>query len=82
MGKQDYVKITETIYHFRPCRCYFDAKPVYNQKFFMQKFNYIHNPVSCKWNLVNDYADYGHSSASFYESGIAKSYQVFDFRTL
>jgi putative transposase len=25
----------------------FDAKPVYNQKFFMQKFNYIHhNPVS------------------------------------
>ena len=61
----------------------FDAKPVYNQKFLMQKFNYIHhNPVSGKWNLVNDYADYEHSSSSFYESGIVKSYQPFDFRIL
>ena len=49
----------------------------------MQKFNYIHhNPVSGKWNLVSDYTDYEHSSASFYELGIAKNYQVFDFRTL
>ena len=46
----------------------FDAKPIYNQKFFMQKFNYIHhNPVSGKWNLVNDYTDNEHSSASFYD---------------
>ena len=61
----------------------FEAKPVYNRKFFMQKFNYIHhNPVSGKWNLVNDHADYEHSSASFYNPGIVKRYQPFDFRTL
>jgi REP element-mobilizing transposase RayT len=61
----------------------FDAKPVYNQKFFMQKFNYIHyNPISGNWNLVDNYTDYEHSSASFYELGIAKGYQPFDFRTL
>ncbi len=61
----------------------FDAKPVYNQKFFLQKFNYIHhNPVSGKWNLANDYTDYEHSSASFYEQGIVKNYEPFDFRVL
>ena len=61
----------------------FDAKPIYNQKFFVQKFNYIHhNPVSGKWNLVNDYTDYEHSSASFYELGVVKGYQPFDFRVL
>ena len=61
----------------------FDAKPVYNQNFFMQKFNYIHhNPVSGKWNLVNDYTDYEHSSASFYDLGIIKGYEPFDFRIL
>ena len=48
----------------------FDAKGIYNEKFFMQKLNYIHhNPVKGKWNLVNDYTDYEHSSASFYEIG-------------
>ena len=61
----------------------FDAKPVYNQNFFMQKFNYTHhNPVSGKWNLVNDYTDYEPSSASFYELGIAKAYKPCDFRGL
>jgi len=61
----------------------FDAKPIYNQTFFMQKFNYIHhNPVSGKWNLVNDYTDYEHSSASFYELGNARTYKPFDFRVL
>jgi REP element-mobilizing transposase RayT len=59
----------------------FDAKGIYNEKFFMQKLNYIHrNPVSGKWNLVNDYADYEHSSASFYELGVVKNYKPFDFR--
>jgi hypothetical protein len=28
--------------------------------------------VSKKWNLVSDFADYEHSSASFYEKGIKK----------
>lgn len=61
----------------------FDAKVIYNEKFFMQKFNYIHNdPVSGKWNLVNDYTEYEHSSAAFYELGIAKCFQPFDFRFL
>jgi REP element-mobilizing transposase RayT len=59
----------------------FDAKSIYNEKFFIQKLNYIHhNPVSGKWNLVNDYTDYDHSSASFYELGIVKNYKPFDFR--
>jgi hypothetical protein len=53
----------------------FDAKPIYNQKFFMQRFNYIHhNPVSDNWNLVVDYTDYEYSSTSFYEPGIVKNY--------
>ena len=61
----------------------FDAKGIYNEKFFMQKLNYIHrNPVSGKWNLVNDYTDYEHSSASFYELGIVKNYKPLDFRLL
>ena len=39
-------------------------------------------PVSGKWNLVNDYTDYEHISASFYEIGVVRSYQPFDFRIL
>jgi REP element-mobilizing transposase RayT len=51
----------------------FDAKECYNEEFIFQKLNYIHhNPVSKKWNLVNDFILYEHSSASFYESGIKK----------
>ena len=61
----------------------FHAKAIYRQKFLLQKFNYIHhNPVSGKWNLVNDFTDYEHSSASFYESVIIKNYQPLDFIVL
>ena len=61
----------------------FDAKGVYNEKFFNQKMNYTHlNPVSGKWQLVNDFTEYGHSSASFYEIGKIKKYEPFDFRLL
>ncbi len=61
----------------------FDAKGIYNQKFFNQKLNYIHhNPVSGKWKLVNDYTAYEHSSASFYETGIVKNFEPFDYRVL
>ncbi len=36
-----------------------------------QKLDYIHaNPISGKWNLVDDYANYEHSSARFYEKGV------------
>jgi len=42
----------------------------------MQKINYIHmNPVSGKWMLVNDFTDYEHSSASFYEKGLIRSFK-------
>jgi len=61
----------------------FDAKAIYNEKFFNQKMNYIHlNPVSGKWQLVNDFTKYEHSSASFYETGKIKRYEPFDFRLL
>lgn len=49
----------------------FDAKECYSEDFIFQKHDHIHhNPVSKKWNLVSDFADYEHSSASFYEKGI------------
>jgi hypothetical protein len=51
----------------------FDAKECYTEEFIFQKLQYIHfNPVSKKWNLVGDFTDYEHSSASFYEKGIRK----------
>jgi hypothetical protein len=30
------------------------------------------NPVSKKWNLADDFTDYEHSSASFYEKGVKR----------
>ena len=61
----------------------FDAKGIFNEKFFYQKLKYIHrNPVSGKWKLVIDYTDYEHSSASFYEAGVVRQYEPFDYRLL
>jgi REP element-mobilizing transposase RayT len=46
----------------------FDAKTVYTIDFLYQKIDYIHhNPVNGKWNLCNEFTDYIHSSAAFYE---------------
>ena len=51
----------------------FDAKECRSRKFIMQKLDYIHkNPVSKKWQLVNDFTEYEHSSAGFYEKGIKR----------
>jgi len=51
----------------------FDAKPIFSEKFLLQKLNYIHyNPVKGKWNLAKDFVSYEYSSASFYEEGITK----------
>jgi REP element-mobilizing transposase RayT len=51
----------------------FDAKECYSTEFIYQKLNYMHhNPVSKRWQLVNDFADYEYSSASFYEKGIRR----------
>ena len=61
----------------------FDAKGINSEKFLLQKLNYIHrNPVSGRWNLVNDYTEYAHSSASFYETGKIINYEPYDFRKL
>ena len=58
---------------FRPSA---DIKEIVTEKFIRQKLNYMHkNPVSGKWNLVENYLDYIHSSARFYdleEEGICK----------
>lgn len=54
----------------------FDAKAIYSELFFYQKFDYIHyNPVNGKWQLVTDFTAYEHSSASFYELGVAKHFE-------
>jgi REP element-mobilizing transposase RayT len=46
----------------------FDSKICESEKFILQKLDYMHhNPVSGKWNLVEDFTDYPHSSAKFYE---------------
>jgi hypothetical protein len=51
----------------------FDAKQCHSEEFIFQKLAYIHhNPVSKKWNLLNDFTEYEHSSASFYEKGTKK----------
>ena len=53
----------------------FDAKPIFSEKFLLQKLNYIHyNPVKGKWRLAKDFVSYEHSSASFYEEGITRHF--------
>ena len=47
---------------------FFDAKPIYADKFLFQKLDYIHcNQVKGKWTLAKDNLSYEHSSASFYK---------------
>lgn len=54
----------------------FDAKPIFSQKFLIQKINYIHhNPVSGKWMLAKNFIEYEHSSASFYEMQLVKHFR-------
>lgn len=61
----------------------FDAKPIFSDKFLMQKINYIHNnPVSGKWNLAMDFVSYEHSSASFYELGQVQHFLPVHYRDL
>ena len=55
----------------------FDAKECQSMKFILEKIKYIHhNPVSKRWQLVSDFTEYEHSSASFYEKGIKKYKRV------
>lgn len=61
----------------------FDAKAIFSDKFLLQKMEYIHhNPVSGKWNLVNNFTDYEHSSASFYELGTPKHFTPKHYKDL
>jgi len=60
----------------------FDAKPVYTFEFLFQKLDYIHhNPVTGKWRLCEEFTDYPHSSAAFYETGVLHPIvDIFDYR--
>jgi len=55
----------------------FDAKEIISEKMLLQKLDYMHhNPVSGKWHLVDDFVEYPHSSARFYETGVQGIYAV------
>ena len=55
----------------------FDARLILDEKMLFQKMDYIHhNPVRGKWNLVNDFVLYPHSSAAFYELGTACQFPI------
>ena len=46
----------------------FDSRICYDEKMIEQKLEYIHhNPVKGKWSFVEDFVEYQHSSARFYE---------------
>jgi len=61
----------------------FDAKPIFSEKFLLQKLNYIHyNPVKGKWRLAKDFVSYEHSSASFYEEGIIMHFMPRNYKDL
>lgn len=48
----------------------FDARKCYNELLVEQKLAYMHhNPIQGKWNLANDFTEYFHSSARYYEFG-------------
>ena len=60
----------------------FDAKPVFTIDFLYQKLDYIHhNPVTGKWRLCEEFTDYPHSSAAFYETGVLHPFvNIYDYR--
>jgi REP element-mobilizing transposase RayT len=63
-------------------RLSFDAKPL-DEKEVETVLDYIHrNPVSGKWNLVEDFTDYLFSSSIYYELGKEAYYQLEDFRNI
>ena len=61
----------------------FDARACFDERMIEQKLDYIHNnPVSGKWNLVDDFATYPHSSAQFYECDIQGMFEVTHYKDL
>ena len=48
-----------------------------------QKLDYIHhNPVKGKWNLVDDFTNYQHSSTGFYELGSTSPVDILHYKDL
>ncbi|MBV6644927.1 MAG: transposase [Cyclobacteriaceae bacterium] len=61
----------------------FDAKSLKGINEVEQVLDYIHrNPVSGKWNLVDDYVSFPYSSASYYETGLRSPYSLVDYRVV
>ena len=57
------------------------AVNIYSDKFLNQKLEYIHqNPVSKKWNLVKDRADYIYSTSGFYDCDRPAIIEIDDIR--
>lgn len=55
----------------------FDTRLILDEKMLFQKMDYIHhNPVRGKWNLVNDFVLYPHSSVEFNEMGTLCQFQA------
>ena len=58
-----------------------EAKNVFSVGFLRQKVRYTHNnPINKHWHLVDDRADYGYSSACFYDRGERPIIEVDDVR--
>lgn len=59
----------------------FDAQRIVDERELLQVLDYVHhNPVKGKWNLVNDFRDYPHSSAGFYELERPCPFPLWDYR--
>ncbi len=62
-------------------RLSFDAKEITTEKSLIEILDYIHyNPVQKKWRLVDDYVEYPHSSATFYEKNHEGIYEVSHYK--
>jgi REP element-mobilizing transposase RayT len=60
-----------------------DIKLCYNEQIILQKLDYMHaNPVSGKWHPVDDFTDYEHSSASFYELNKQGVYNIVHYNVV
>ena len=61
----------------------FDWKECFSNKMICVKLDYMHNnPISGKWQLVEDPVDYPHSSAKFYVTGRQGIYAVTHYMEL
>lgn len=58
----------------------FDGRLIYSRQMLLQKLHYMHvNPVRKDWKLADDYLDYVHSSARFYELGEVGKCRIVNF---